>query len=177
MVRSGPTLALRYGGLLFSEALFEAIAVAIELQDVTVVGKTVQEGAGEAFVAEDLHPPCELQVSGNQQASLEVTVRADLEEEPGPICSKGDEAHLVQDEHYIIVIAHLAQAREKIRLGLNHPLYRLDNDRGEILAESADLMFHLLILWADQGIRPEEALDVLRARRGVSGLGEKKSRA
>ena len=49
--------------------------------------------------------------------------------------------------------------------------------RGEIVAESADLLFHLLILWADQGIRPEEALDALRARRGVSGLDEKKSRA
>ena len=49
--------------------------------------------------------------------------------------------------------------------------------RGEILSESADLLFHLLILWADQGIRPEEALEVLRRRRGVSGLDEKKSRA
>ena len=49
-------------------------------------------------------------------------------------------------------------------------------ERGEILAESADLLFHLLILWADQGIRPDEALEVLRERRGVSGLDEKKSR-
>jgi phosphoribosyl-ATP pyrophosphohydrolase len=49
-------------------------------------------------------------------------------------------------------------------------------ERGEILSESADLLFHLLILWADQNIRPEEALDVLRARRGVSGLDEKKAR-
>jgi len=50
-------------------------------------------------------------------------------------------------------------------------------ERGNILAESADLLFHLLILWADQDIRPEEALRVLRDRRGVSGLDEKKSRA
>ena len=50
-------------------------------------------------------------------------------------------------------------------------------ERDEILAESADLLFHLLILWADRGIRPEEALEVLRERRGVSGLDEKKSRA
>lgn len=50
-------------------------------------------------------------------------------------------------------------------------------ERGEILAESADLLFHLLILWADRDIRPDEALEVLRARRGVSGLDEKKSRA
>ena len=50
-------------------------------------------------------------------------------------------------------------------------------ERGEILAESADLLFHLLILWADRDIRPEEVLEVLRARRGVSGLDEKKFRA
>ena len=50
-------------------------------------------------------------------------------------------------------------------------------ERSEILAESADLLFHLLILWADRGIRPEEVLEVLRRRRGVSGLDEKKSRA
>jgi len=49
--------------------------------------------------------------------------------------------------------------------------------RDEILAESADLLFHLLILWADQDIRPEEVLKVLRQRRGVSGLDEKKARA
>lgn len=49
-------------------------------------------------------------------------------------------------------------------------------ERGEIIAESADLLFHLLILWADQGIRPKEALDALRGRRGVSGLDEKKAR-
>ena len=49
--------------------------------------------------------------------------------------------------------------------------------RDEILTESAELLFHLLVLWADQDIRPEQVLKVLRERRGVSGLDEKKSRA
>ena len=49
-------------------------------------------------------------------------------------------------------------------------------ERGEIIAESADLLFHLLILWSDQNIRPEAVLDALRVRRGVSGLDEKKAR-
>ena len=48
--------------------------------------------------------------------------------------------------------------------------------RGEIISESADLLFHLLILWADQGIRPKQVFDELRTRRGVSGLDEKKAR-
>ena len=46
----------------------------------------------------------------------------------------------------------------------------------EIIAESADLLFHLLILWSDQDISVDEALGALRARRGVSGLDEKKAR-
>jgi len=49
-------------------------------------------------------------------------------------------------------------------------------ERGEIIAESADLLFHLLILWSDQDISVDEALGALRARRGVSGLDEKKAR-
>ena len=44
-------------------ALLEAIAVAVHLQDVDVVGKAVEQGSGEAFGAEDLGPLLEGQVS------------------------------------------------------------------------------------------------------------------
>lgn len=46
----------------------------------------------------------------------------------------------------------------------------------KLKSESADLLFHLLVLWADQGIKPEEVYDVLRAREGISGIAEKASR-
>ena len=48
-------------------------------------------------------------------------------------------------------------------------------DKDAIKLESADLLFHLLVLWSDQNIKPDEIFDVLRNRRGVSGLDEKKS--
>ena len=38
----------------------------------------------------------------------------------------------------------------------------------EIKQESAALLFHLFVLWADQNIKPEEVFEVLRRRRGVS---------
>lgn len=52
----------------------------------------------------------------------------------------------------------------------------MQKDRQELIAESADLLFHLMVLWADQGIIPDEVMEELFRRRGVSGLDEKKAR-
>ncbi|MCZ6511387.1 MAG: phosphoribosyl-ATP diphosphatase [Alphaproteobacteria bacterium] len=42
--------------------------------------------------------------------------------------------------------------------------------------ESADLLYHLCVLWADQGVRPEDVWAELTRREGVSGIVEKASR-
>ncbi len=42
-----------------------------------------------------------------------------------------------------------------------------------VIAESADLLFHLLILWADSGVSPEDVLFEMQRREGTSGLDEK----
>ena len=52
----------------------------------------------------------------------------------------------------------------------------LGDDRAALVAESADLLFHLLILLADAGITPDEVAAELARRRGVSGLDEKAAR-
>ena len=44
------------------------------------------------------------------------------------------------------------------------------------IAESADVLYHLLVLWAACGIKPEEVYAALAAREGRSGLEEKASR-
>ncbi len=46
----------------------------------------------------------------------------------------------------------------------------------KLAAESADLLFHLAILWADAGITPGQVMDVLQAREGISGHAEKAAR-
>ena len=46
----------------------------------------------------------------------------------------------------------------------------------KLRAESADLLFHLMVLWADQGIKPEEVFEILQNRIGISGLEEKANR-
>jgi phosphoribosyl-ATP pyrophosphohydrolase len=52
----------------------------------------------------------------------------------------------------------------------------IGGDREAIISESADLIFHLLMLWADAGIAPADVSAVLEKRRGTSGLEEKANR-
>ena len=49
-------------------------------------------------------------------------------------------------------------------------------DREAVIAESADLLFHLLMLWADAGVAPADVLAALEDRRGTSGIDEKARR-
>jgi len=52
----------------------------------------------------------------------------------------------------------------------------IQKDKTELAKESADVLYHLLVLWAASGITPEDVYAVLRAREGQSGLEEKASR-
>lgn len=47
----------------------------------------------------------------------------------------------------------------------------------DLALESADLLYHLLVLWADRGLKPDEVWTTLAARDGISGIAEKKSRS
>lgn len=46
-----------------------------------------------------------------------------------------------------------------------------------LIAESADLLYHLLVLWAVSGISPADVAAELARRDGTSGLEEKRARA
>ena len=48
--------------------------------------------------------------------------------------------------------------------------------REGVIKESADLIYHLSVLWADMDITPEDVWNELRSREGTSGIAEKKSR-
>ena len=49
-------------------------------------------------------------------------------------------------------------------------------DKSALANESADLLYHLMVVWAACGLTPEEVYDVLRKRETQSGLDEKASR-
>ncbi len=48
--------------------------------------------------------------------------------------------------------------------------------KSEIVAESADLLYHLLVVWAAGGVRLDEVLAELKRRTAQSGLEEKAAR-
>ena len=50
------------------------------------------------------------------------------------------------------------------------------NNRSELVTESADLLYHWLVLLAERDIAPEDVYAELARREGVSGLDEKAAR-
>jgi phosphoribosyl-ATP pyrophosphohydrolase len=50
-------------------------------------------------------------------------------------------------------------------------------DRDAVIAESADVLYHLVVVWVSTGVAPEEVWAELMRREGVSGIAEKASRA
>lgn len=53
----------------------------------------------------------------------------------------------------------------------------LDQKPKHVTRESADLLYHLLVLWAEVGLTPGQIWAELEAREGISGIEEKNSRA
>ncbi|MEM8512623.1 phosphoribosyl-ATP pyrophosphohydrolase [Massilia sp. MP_M2] len=53
---------------------------------------------------------------------------------------------------------------------------RVDGDATKVLYECADLWFHSLVLLAKFDLTPQQVLDELARREGVSGLDEKAAR-
>lgn len=51
------------------------------------------------------------------------------------------------------------------------------NDDGAALTrESADVLYHLMVLWAAAGVTPDDIAAELARREGVSGIDEKRNR-
>ncbi len=63
----------------------------------------------------------------------------------------------------------MEEAQEAVAAALNETPQRL-------ASESADLLYHLMVLWAAKGVAPEDVWAELAAREGTSGIEEKKSR-
>ncbi|MFT5572432.1 MAG: phosphoribosyl-ATP pyrophosphohydrolase [Cryomorphaceae bacterium] len=52
-----------------------------------------------------------------------------------------------------------------------------DGVADKIIYETADLWFHSMVLLAHQGLNPQQVVDELARRMGVSGIDEKASRS
>jgi phosphoribosyl-ATP pyrophosphohydrolase len=74
-----------------------------------------------------------------------------------------------------------ARGREKIAQKLGEEAVEaviegVKGDRAALVGESADLLYHLLVLWAEAGISPQDIAAELARREGQSGIAEKRGR-
>ena len=74
-----------------------------------------------------------------------------------------------------------ARGREKIAQKLGEEAVEaviegVKGDRVALIGESADLLYHLLVLWAEAGMSPEDVAAELARREAQSGVAEKRSR-
>lgn len=60
--------------------------------------------------------------------------------------------------------------------GVETALAAVAEDKEHLIAESADLLYHLLVLWAACGVTPDDAYSALDARTHRSGIEEKNVR-
>ncbi len=51
-----------------------------------------------------------------------------------------------------------------------------NSDKQHLVAEAADVWFHMLVLMSHKGLHPNDILDELSRREGLSGLDEKAAR-
>jgi len=52
----------------------------------------------------------------------------------------------------------------------------MQGNRTATVLESADLLYHLVVVWVDAGIQPNEVWTELARRQGISGIAEKAAR-
>jgi phosphoribosyl-ATP pyrophosphohydrolase len=50
-------------------------------------------------------------------------------------------------------------------------------NRDALIAESADVLYHLIVLWVSLDVTPDEVWAELKRREGISGIAEKAARA
>ncbi len=58
---------------------------------------------------------------------------------------------------------------EAIEVGLD----AVQNNREAVILESADVLYHLVVIWAECGISPEDAFNEINRRERLYGIAEK----
>ena len=143
---------------------------------------------GTAVTAFDLHAPHnELEVSGLSVVETEAGQRPDEEDQVSWDDVNSDHVIDRYDEMlsytpYVARNRSLLSTAKKVTKGLTPEeaveavIEAMRGDKQKLAEESADLLYHLMVLWADAGVKPETVYGILADREGISGIAEKKSR-
>ena len=60
--------------------------------------------------------------------------------------------------------------------GVEAAIAAVQGDSRAVIDESADLLYHLLVVWAASGVTPDEVYGELARREGLSGIEERARR-
>lgn len=83
------------------------------------------------------------------------------------------------DSSYVAKLAQKGRGKICQKLGeeaVETIVDAMADKKSGVVSESADLLFHLLMLWADMGVKPADVAAELQRREGTSGIDEKKNR-
>lgn len=83
------------------------------------------------------------------------------------------------DKSYTAQLFQMGRARIAQKLGeeaTETVIAALKGPKRKLAEESADVLYHLLVLWADAGLKPADIWAVLEDRMDTSGLVEKRMR-
>src|SRR6202040_581263 len=86
---------------LASLALFEPIAVAVQFEDVDVVGQSVEQRTGQPLRPEHAGPLVEWQIAGDDGGAALIALAEDLEQELGAGRRKGYIAEFIDDQQLV----------------------------------------------------------------------------
>lgn len=84
------------------------------------------------------------------------------------------------DSSYVAKLRHKGRKKMAQKLGeeaVEAVIAAIADDQEEMVSESADMLFHLLVLLADMGVKWDDVMAELAKRQGLSGLEEKASRS
>ncbi len=87
--------------------------------------------------------------------------------------------HASPEESYVAKLMEKGKKKIAQKIGeegVEVALALMQEKKDNIVSESADLLFHLLVAWEHAGVTAEEVAAELAKREGKSGLTEKRSR-
>jgi phosphoribosyl-ATP pyrophosphohydrolase len=76
----------------------------------------------------------------------------------------------------LLAAGPVAIARKFGEESLEAIIEAVNSDSAALTRESADVLYHLLVLWAAAGITPDDVAAELARREGISGIEEKRNR-
>jgi hypothetical protein len=120
--RSGRPRSLGLSALLCFHRLAEPVALAIHLENVAVVGQSVEQCRRHPFPLEDLVPLAERQVRRHQQAASLVAIPEDAEQQLDSATAHRHVPQLVTDQQLstIQLLQECRRSRPEIRMSTEH---------------------------------------------------------